>query len=64
MEATAIIAIVEGALTILEKVAPIIQQAVQQGTITASQQQAIYDRVAALRDAGASFGGPEWQVKG
>ena len=63
MEATAIIAIVEGALTILEQVSPLIQQAVQQGAITATQQQAIYDRVQALRDAATSFGGPEWQVK-
>jgi hypothetical protein len=64
MEATAIIAIVQGALTILEQVAPVVEQAVQKGTITASQQQAIYDGVQALRNAATSFGGPEWQVKG
>jgi hypothetical protein len=63
MEATAIIAIVQGALTILEQVAPIVEQEVQKGTITAGQQQAIYDSVQALRDAATAFGGPEWQVK-
>ena len=64
MEATAIMAIVEGALTILEQVAPVVEQEVQKGTITATQQQAIYDSVQALRNATVSFGGPEWQVKG
>jgi hypothetical protein len=64
MEATAIIAIVEGAVSILEQVAPFVEQEVQKGTITVSQQQAIYNSVQALRNAAASFGGPEWQVKG
>jgi hypothetical protein len=63
MEATAILAIVDGALTILEQVAPLIQQAVQRRTITPEQQQAVYDRVQALRPGGTAFQGPEWALK-
>jgi hypothetical protein len=63
MEATAILAIVNGALTILEQIAPAIEQAVQQGEITPAQQQAIYDRVQALRPGGTAFQGPEWQTQ-
>lgn len=61
MEATAILAIVDGALTILEQAAPAISQALQKGTITPAQQQAIFDRVQALRPGGPAFTGPEWQ---
>ncbi len=63
MEATAILAIVDGALTILEKLAPAIEQAVQRGPITIEQQQAIYDRVRALRPGGTAFRGPEWETR-
>ena len=63
MEAAAILAIVDGALTILEQAVPAIQAAAGQGTITPEQQQAVYQRVSALR-AGAAFSGPEWGLAG
>ena len=64
MEATAILAIVDGALTILEKAAPWFQQALGQGTISPAQQQQLYDRVQALQSGGAAFRGPEWAQSG
>lgn len=61
MEAAAILAIIDGALTILEKVAPQLQQAAQTGTITPDEQAAVLARVEALRSSGSAFSGPEWQ---
>ena len=60
MEAAAILAIVDGALTILEQAVPAIAAAAGQGTITAAQQEAVYQRVASLRAGGGAFTGPEW----
>ena len=60
MEVTAILAIVDGALAILEKALPAIEAAAGNGTITVEQQQAVYQRVSGLRAGGAAFGGPEW----
>jgi len=60
MEVTAILAIIDGAVTILEKVAPWVSQAVNQGTITAAQQQQLFARVQALQNPGPAFQGPEW----
>jgi len=62
MEATAILTIVDGALTILEQAVPAIETAVGSGTITAAQQQAVYQRVSNLRAGGGAFAGPEWGV--
>jgi hypothetical protein len=64
MEPTAILAIIEGALTILEKAAPWVAQAVKQGTITPARQQQLYDRVQALQSGGPAFNGPEWKPSG
>jgi hypothetical protein len=60
MEATAILAILDGALTILEKAAPWVAQAVNSGSITPAQQQQLYNRVQALQNPGTAFQGPEW----
>lgn len=51
----------DAALTILEKLAPSIEAAVQSGQITPAQQQGIYDRANALRPGGTAFSGTEWQ---
>jgi len=64
MEATAILAIVDGALAILEKALPAIQEAVRNGTITVEQQQSVYQHISALRAGGGAFAGPEWRVNG
>jgi hypothetical protein len=61
MEAAAILAIIEGALTILEKVAPELEAAVQSGDITKEQQGAVYSRAGNLRPGGTAFSGPEWK---
>jgi len=62
MEATAILAIVDGALAILEQAVPAIAAAVSQGTISLEQQAAVYQRVSALRPGGGAFSGPEWKL--
>ena len=60
MEAATILAIADGALTILEQAVPAIAAAVGKGAITPEQQQALWTRVAALRAGGTAFTGPEW----
>jgi hypothetical protein len=62
MDNTAILAIVNGALAILEQALPAIAQASTDGTITVEQQQAVYQRVSGLRAGGGAFVGPEWTV--
>jgi len=64
MEAAAILAIANGALTILEQAVPAIAAAVGKGAITAEQQQAVHERVSALRAGGTAFVGPEWVSTG
>lgn len=61
METAAIIAIIEGAFTIIEKVTPALQQAFQKGEVTAEQQTALLAKVEALRSATA-FSGPGWEI--
>lgn len=62
MEAATIIALAEAGITLVEKLAPLIQQAVNKGEITPEQQTALDQRIAALRPNGTAFAGPEWQV--
>lgn len=61
MDAASILSIADGALTILEKLAPEIEQAVQTGTVTVEQQNAVFTRAANLRPGGVAFTGPEWK---
>ncbi len=61
MEAAAIIAAIEAAITIAEKLAPIIQAAVSKGEISVEVQAALDARVAALRPGGTAFAGAEWK---
>ena len=60
MEITAILAIVDGALTILEKTLPAITDAAGQGAISTEQQQVVYQRLGRLRAGGGAFTGPAW----
>lgn len=62
MEAATIISLAEAGITLVEKLAPLIQQAVNKGEISVAQQQALDQRIAALRPGGVAFAGPEWQV--
>ena len=62
MEIAAIIAIVDGALTIFEKAFPALQAAFKSGQIPPAEQQRIRDRYNAIRD-GTAFSGPEWSLE-
>ncbi len=58
------IILINAALTLIEKLLPIIGRAVQQGEITPAQQQETRDKYLALcARADAAFAGPEWQVE-
>lgn len=61
MEAAALVAAINGGIQIVTVLAPLIQQAVQKGEISPEQQQAIQDKLNALR-AATAFSGPEWQI--
>lgn len=64
MPPSVIIAIANGALSVLEEIVPAIQRAVDSGAITLEQQADLMSRIDALRDpAGPAFKGPEWEVK-
>lgn len=62
MEAAAILAIIDGALTILEKAAPELQKLFTSGQISVEDQKARKDRIDALSGS-ETFSGPEWQVE-
>ncbi len=62
MEIALAVQIADGALTMLEKLAPVIAEAAKTGQITPEQQTALKARVDALRGH-AAFSGPEWQVE-
>ena len=62
MEAAAIIAAVEAAITIAEKLAPMIQAGIAKGEISPEVQSALDARIAALRPGGTAFAGPEWKL--
>ena len=52
---------INAALSLVEKLLPLLARGVQSGTITPAQQQETRDRYVALRaKADAAFTGPEW----
>lgn len=61
MSPAIILAILDGALSIVEKVAPTIASLFKTGQITTEQQQAIKARIDALYSPDL-FSGPEWKV--
>lgn len=60
METTAIIAAVDAAITIIEKLAPSLKAAFSKGEISVEDQQVLMDRLNKLRGKTA-FTGPEWE---
>lgn len=63
MNPLAILAIVEAALTIIEKAVPAIQSGVKDGEISIEAQNALDLRIQALRPGGKAFSDPAWQVE-
>jgi hypothetical protein len=61
MEPLAILAIADGALTIVEKLAPVISDLAKAGQITPETQTALQARIEVLRQHDA-FAGPEWET--
>jgi hypothetical protein len=62
MDPKTIIALADGALGLVETLAPHIAAMVRSGQITVEQQKTLDDRIAALRPGGSAFAGPEWQA--
>lgn len=60
MNPAIILAILDGALTIIEKLSPTIKDLFASGEITTEQQDALKARIAALSQDDA-FSGPEWK---
>lgn len=60
MNPALILAAIDGALTLIEKLSPLVQQLFQKGDITIEQQKALKDRMANLNNS-ELFSGPEWQ---
>ena len=55
-----ILALLDGALTMVEKLTPVVKGLFAKGDITVEQQQALLDRIAALSKDDA-FSGPQWK---
>lgn len=62
MNPVIIIAAIEGALTLIEKLSPLVRQLFQQGEITIEQQAEMTDRIKRLSQQ-QLFDGPEWKVE-
>jgi hypothetical protein len=62
MDPLTALAIADGLVTLLEKLAGPIQEAVKKGQISPETQAALDARIQALRQGGAGFAGPEWKV--
>lgn len=62
MNPAIIIAAIEGALTLIEKLSPLVRQMFQAGEITVEQQAALSERIKRLSQQDL-FDGPEWQVE-
>lgn len=62
MNPALIIAAIDGAIALIEKLTPLVQHLFQKGDITAEQQQALQSRMADL-DKLDLFSGPEWKVE-
>jgi hypothetical protein len=60
MEVTAIIAIISGAIQIVEAATPTIEALIKSGQISIEDQAKLKAKLDALRQA-AAFSGPEWQ---
>lgn len=61
MNPALILAAIDGALTLIEKLGPVLADAFRRGEITLEQQAALDARIAALRPGGTAFAGPEWE---
>ena len=58
------IILVNAALTLIEKLVPVINDAVKNGQVTPEAQAELRNRYTALRtQADTAFTGPEWQVE-
>jgi hypothetical protein len=62
MTPAVILALADLALGMLEKLAPAIANLAKNGEVSAEEQQALDERVVALRPGGTAFGGPEWEA--
>jgi hypothetical protein len=54
-----ILALINSGLSMVEALAPEVAKLFQSGQITPEQQQALYDRIEAIRN-GSAFSGSEW----
>ena len=63
MDAKTVLALANGAVGMLEQLGPELASLFSKGEITPEQQQALDDRVSALRPGGTAFSGPEWKVE-
>jgi hypothetical protein len=61
VEPAAILAIIDGAMLIIQKAVPAAQQLFQSGDVTAEQQAALKSKVDAIRD-GSAFSGDAWKI--
>lgn len=62
MSAPIIIAIIDGLISMIEKLAPMVQQLASKGEVTVEQQQALMQRMEDLNKLDL-FSGPEWRVE-
>ena len=61
MNPALILAAIDGAISLIEKLTPLVQHLFQKGDITIEQQQALMARMDALNELDL-FSGPEWRV--
>lgn len=59
MDPITIMALLDAGITLVEKLAPKVQELFNNGEITAEQQQTIFDRMNKLRESGFAFTRPE-----
>lgn len=57
------IVLVDAALTVLEKLVPMMSDIVSKKEVTAEEQAKLMARIDALRAGGTGFSGPEWKVE-
>jgi len=62
MNASVVLAVIDGALRIMERLWPELARLGTAGEISAADQAALKTRVDRLRAGGPSFEGPEWEV--
>lgn len=56
------IVLVDAAITVLEKLVPLISDLVSKKEVTSEQQAALLSRIDAIR-SGPAFTGPEWKIE-